>query len=137
MAMKRTVIAAAWLAGTTIPLIMAAVFLFGCCALPFHHVLHRVMPLCRVAAGFLHADHGDHDGDHHPTPPAPEKQKTSGPQLLTTLRGRLSSHQFVSFTTARDAAQSRIAYRSFISLGAARCDQDVGLHALLIETYRI
>jgi hypothetical protein len=135
--MKRTVIAAAWLAGTTIPLIMAAVFLFGCCVLPFHHALHRIMPLCHVAAGILNGNHSDSHGDHHPSPPAPEKQKTSGAQLLTILRGRFSSLGAVAFTTARNAAQSRIAYRSFISLGAARCDQDVGLRALLIETYRI
>jgi hypothetical protein len=28
------------------------------------------------------------------------------------------------------------AYRSFVTLGAVRCDQDVGLH-VLVETFRI
>src|SRR5438105_15198488 len=34
--MRRTVIAAAWIAGTTIPLLAATIFVFGCCVLPFH-----------------------------------------------------------------------------------------------------
>lgn len=135
--LKRTVIAIAWLAGSTIPLTFAAMFLFGCCVLPFHHVLHRVMPLCHVAAGILHANHDGPDSDHHPSPPAPERQKASGPRLLPTFRDDFPAAAQASLMTLRQAAQSRIAYRSFISLGASRCDQDVGLRASLLETFRI
>ena len=123
------------LCGSTIPLVMAAVFLFGCCVLPFHHVLHRVMPLCQIATGILNG-HRD-DGDRHPSPAPPAKQKTANPQLLTTLRLKESPVRSMSFAVARDAARSRIAFRSFITLGAARCDQDVGLLAILIATFRI
>jgi hypothetical protein len=39
--MRRTAIAAAWIAGTTVPLLAAVVFVFGCCVLPFHGYIHR------------------------------------------------------------------------------------------------
>ncbi len=133
--MKRVLVAVTFLFGSTIPLVMAAVFLFGCCVLPFHHVLHRVMPFCHIATGLLNGHHDD--GDRHPSPTAPAKQKAAGPQLLTTLRVKELPYRSMTFAVARHAAQSRIAFRSFITLGAARCDQDVGLFAVLIETFRI
>src|SRR6266849_3953183 len=47
--MRRTAIAAAWIAGTTVPLVGAVVFLFGCCVLPFHAYIHKAIPLCHLA----------------------------------------------------------------------------------------
>ena len=133
--MKRVAIATTFLLGSTIPIVMAAVFLFGCCVLPFHHVLHRVMPFCHVASGILN---GHHDNDNrHPSPTPSSKQKAAAPQLTTTLRGKESPFVSMTFGVARDGARSRIAFRSFITLGAARCDQDVGLLAILIVTFRI
>jgi len=126
--MKRTLIAAAWIAGSTIPLLMATVFVFGCCVLPFHGVIHRVMPLCHIAAELMTGHHGAHDGQ---TPmPAREKQEppkrfvTEAPPLAAALAG----------LEKRELGLPRskgTAYRSFISLGATRCDRDVGLRVLI------
>jgi len=134
--MKRTIIAAAWVAGATIPLFLAAIFVFGCCVLPFHRVLHRALPLCHIAVVFLHGSHGDENGDHHPAPPAPEKQQISGLSLLTILTSRYSVALSDTFALSQPR-YSPVAHRSFIALGAMRCDDDVGLHRLLIATFRI
>ena len=125
--MKRTAIAAAWVVGATVPALMAVVFVFGCCVLPFHGYLHRVMPLCHLAVDFIGGAHGDHDDNTRPIVPAREKQEpvkrvaTSLPRLLH-LAALVSTRQASPF----DAT----VYRSFISLGAIRCDQDVGLYLL-------
>src|SRR5438034_6026949 len=72
--MKRTFVAAAWIAGSTIPLLVATVFIFGCCVLPFHGVIHRLMPLCQTAAAIM-------TGQHHHDPaaqvPMPAREKRS------------------------------------------------------------
>jgi hypothetical protein len=132
---KRTVIATAWIAGATIPLILAAVFIFGCCVLPFHRAIHRVLPLCHIAIGILNGGHGDADRQQ-PVPPAPQKQDVSGPSLLTTLAAKHSLVRTDTFSMSQPR-YSPVAHRNFISLGAVRCDDDVGLHRLLIETFRI
>lgn len=134
--MKRTIIAAAWVAGATVPLALAAVFVVGCCILPFHGLLHKALPLCHVAVDFLSGGHDDHDADHHPAPPPPEKQQVSGPSLLTTLTAKTSLVRGDGWAMFQPR-YSPVAHRSFISLGAIRCDQDIGLQRLLIETFRI
>ncbi|MEA2163529.1 MAG: hypothetical protein QOK37_1656 [Thermoanaerobaculia bacterium] len=122
--MKRTLIIAAWITGSIVPLLASVVFVFGCCVLPFHRYVHRVMPLCRLAVDFI-APHG-HD-DARKSLPAREKQEpvrriaTSLPRVF-----QLAAITNVQRATAIDAT----IYRSFISLGAVRCDQDVGLYLL-------
>jgi len=130
--MRRTAIAAAWIVGATVPVLAAVVFLFGCCVLPFHAYIHKAMPLCEVAVGFLSGEH-HHDGAQQPLP-AREKQEPVK-RVVTDLPRTfyLSDASSVWRTPARFGT---IAYRSFISLGAVRCDQDVGLH-LLIATLLI
>ncbi len=135
--MKRVWIFSAWLFGTTVPMLCAAAFLFGCCVLPFHRAIHRMLPLCRVAAEFLHGDHEDADHQHPSSTPAPEKQQIKAPTLLTTLPAKQSFPHAGSLSARVATLTSATAYRSFITLGAARCDQDVGLQRLLIETFRI
>lgn len=128
--MKRAAIAAAWIVGATVPLLMGTVFLFGCCVLPFHQTLHRLMPVCSAVANFMR---GGHDAAQ-PSSPASEKQqpvKRIAAEAPRTFR--LTMAQAAQHVPAPAAATS---YRSFISLGAIRCDQDVGLH-LLVETFRI
>ena len=130
--MNRVVIAAAWLVGTTIPLLVAAVFLFGCCVLPFHHVLHKVVPLCKVAAGILHSHHPDRD---HPAATAPEKQ-----QPVKRLVSQTTSVYRLNVRVAAVASavlSSPARYRSLIALGAVRCDRDVGLHLAWLDIFRI
>lgn len=134
--MKRTFVAAVWVAGSTIPMALAAVFVFGCCVLPFHGLIHRAFPLCHMAIHMLQGHHDGDDDDHHPAPPAPQKQNAAGPSLVTTLTMRQSIARSATFALSQPRF-SPVAYRSFISLGAIRCDQDVGLHRLMIETFRI
>jgi hypothetical protein len=127
--MKRRVIAAVWIAGATIPLLMAAVFLVGCCALPFHSVTHKLMPICEMAASVMRGEQADRDHDALPSSPAREKQEPVK-RIATQVP---SAFRLAVLTPARhDAArQATTSYRSFITLGAIRCDSDVGLHVLV------
>jgi hypothetical protein len=130
--MRRRVIAAAWIAGATVPLLMATLFLVGCCVLPFHQVAHKLMPICDLAANLMRGD--AHAGHHDATPPAPEKQEPVK-RIVTTVTSafRLATS---ATTTAAISPSAATSYRSFISLGATRCDRDVGLHAL-VQTFLI
>jgi hypothetical protein len=130
--MKRTAIAAAWIIGTTVPLLLAAVFIFGCCVLPFHGVMHKAMPLCDVAVDFIRGEHHHHAGD--PTP-APVREKQEPAKRVATELPR-AFHLSLASSQRRVAPAAATAYRSFITLGAIRCDRDVGLH-LLIATLLI
>jgi hypothetical protein len=126
--MRRTAIAAAWVVGATAPALVAVVFVFGCCVLPFHGYIHRVMPLCHLAVDFIGGPHGDHHDGARQTLPAREKQEpvkrvaTSLPRVFH-LAAVSSIRQVASLVDATS-------YRSFITLGAIRCDQDVGLFLL-------
>jgi hypothetical protein len=127
--MKRTAIAAAWVLGTTVPLVAAVVLVFGCCVLPFHGTLHKAMPLCHLAIDFISGEHADHhDGAQQPLP---ARAKQEPVKRIATEVPR--SFQLAGLTSALRAAAptDTNAYRSFITLGALRCDQDVGLHLLV------
>ena len=133
---RRRLIAAAWVAGTTIPFLLATVFLVGCCVLPFHQVMHKLMPLCEMAASVMRGDHGADGHDHDAVPPAPARERQEPVK-------RIATDVPVAFRLAALTAAERsitptatTAYRSFISLGAVRCDRDVGLH-VLVETFLI
>lgn len=132
--MRRTAVAAAWILGSTLPLLAATVFLVGCCVLPFHGLIHKVLPLCQTAAAMISGDHDDGDHHDHPATPAREKEKPVkrvATETIDTFRLAAAignQHSAVPPTAAR--------YRSFISLGATRCDQDVGLN-VLVETFLI
>lgn len=133
--MKRRLFAAVWVTGATVPLLLATVFLVGCCVLPFHAVMHKLMPICEMAASVMrgdHAEHGEHEHDATP-PPAREKQEpvkriaTEVPSVFRLIGDDVA--RIAAVTPAND-------YRSFITLGAVRCDRDVGLH-VLVETFLI
>lgn len=126
--MSRTAIAAAWIAGTTVPLVAALAFLFGCCVLPFHAYIHKAMPLCQIAIGVIRGEHADHhEGAQQPLP---ARAKQEPVKRIATEVPR--SFQLAALTSVLRAAAptDTSAYRSFISLGALRCDQDVGLYVL-------
>jgi hypothetical protein len=129
--MKRTAIAAAWIFGTTIPVLASVVFLFGCCALPFHSVVHKVMPICHLAVQFIRGDAVATSDAQQPLP-AREKQEPAKRIATNAPRSReLASTSVSTSTLARTlTATNAVAYRSFIALGAIRCDRDVGLHLL-------
>ncbi len=131
--MRRRFVAAAWIAGATVPLLLATVFLVGCCVLPFHSVLHRLMPVCAMAMnGAMNAMSG-HD-DAQSQVPAREKQEPVK-RIAITLSGMLRT-QPANALSMRPRLPSPAAYRSSISLGALRCDQDVGWY-VLVATFLI
>ncbi len=134
--MKRSrLIAAVWITGATVPFLMATVFLVGCCVLPFHAVMHKLMPICETAASIMRGDHGADGHDHDAVPPPPGREKQEPVKRIATEVPALLRLALVS--EARSVAPSAAtAYRSFISLGAVRCDRDVGLH-VLVETFLI
>ena len=125
--MRRTAIAAAWVIGATVPLLAAVVFVFGCCVLPFHGIIHKALPLCHLAIDVMRGDHHDH---HDGQTPMPAREKQEPVKRIATDLPR--SFQVAVLSSVRLTAMSAVttAYRSFISLGALRCDQDVGLHLL-------
>ncbi len=125
--MRRTAIAAAWIAGATVPLV-AAVFLFGCCVLPFHAYLHKAVPLCRLAMVLSSARHGD--PQQGAQPPLPARARQEPEKRIATDIPRSFQLAALASVMRPAATASANAYRSFISLGALRCDQDVGLHLL-------
>jgi hypothetical protein len=130
--MKRRLIAAIWVMGATVPLLLAAVFLVGCCVLPFHQVAHKLMPICDMAASVMRGDHGEHDT----VPPSPAREKQEPVKRMATevpYAFRLAA--LIAGTRVAEPS-SAMGYRSFITLGAVRCDRDVGLH-VLAETFLI
>lgn len=134
--MNRRLVAAIWITGATVPLLLATVFLVGCCVLPFHGVMHKLMPLCEMAASVMRGDHASDGHQHDAVPPEPARQKQEPVQRIASevanafrLLATTASQRVVAPSAATD-------YRSFITLGAIRCDRDVGLHAL-VETFLI
>ena len=127
--MRRTAIAAAWVFGATVPLLGAVVFVFGCCVLPFHGYIHKALPLCHLAIDFISGEHGDHHACAQQPMPARAKQE---PVKRIATEVPRSFHLDATKTAERHVVPTgTTAYRSFITLGAIRCDQDVGLHLLV------
>ncbi len=125
---RRTLIATAWVFGATVPLAAAAIFVFGCCVLPFHGLIDR-LPLCHLAADFMSGEH--HAGDRAAQTPTPAREKQeAGKRLVTAVSQSL---RILLAREPRLMTPSAVAgYRSFITLGAIRCDSDVGLHVLVV-----
>ena len=132
--MKRRLVAAAWIAGAIVPMVMGALLLVGCCVLPFHGVMHRLMPLCETAAKIVRGDPGGHEHEQQPAAPAREKQEP----LKRIASEMPDAFRMIPAAGARIHADPVAAtgYRSFISHGAIRCDHDVGLY-VLADTFRI
>lgn len=131
--MKKTATAAAVFAGLTVPALFGTVFLFGCCVLPFHQVMHRLMPVCEMAAQLMRGEQPQAHDDSPLPAPVREKQATSK-ELLPAVSNRFAVTTWRAHVPA--PASARNTYRSFIAHGALRCDDDIGLqllgHAFLI-----
>ncbi len=126
--MKRQVVAALWITAATVPVLLATVFLVGCCVLPFHRVMHKLMPICEMAASVMRGEtHAGHDGNHDAVPPAREKQE---PVKRIAAEAPFAFRLVAVSAVSRVVASPTSSYRSFITLGAIRCDRDVGLHVL-------
>lgn len=126
--MKRRLIAAVWIAAATVPVLLTTVFLVGCCVLPFHAVMHKLMPICQMAASVMR---GDVDpGPENPAVPAESQDRRDAvKRIVTTVPG---SVRVLAANTMQRLLPPAAAtgYRSYISLGAIRCDRDVGLYVL-------
>ncbi len=133
---RRRLIAAVWITGATVPFLLATVFLVGCCVLPFHQVMHKLMPICEMAASVMRGDHAADGHDHDAVPPPPGREKQEPVKRVATEVPDLFRLAAVTVAQRSVAPSATTAYRSFISLGAVRCDRDVGLH-VLVETFLI
>jgi hypothetical protein len=118
--MRRVSIAVAWIFLSTIPAVVMSVFLFGCCVLPFHRVIHRVFPACHGIVKML-----AHEAQPNATPAKIRAKQTIGTASMTRAAAALA----VGVEPLRSRALIRL--RDRFSLGAMRCDTDVGLHLLL------
>lgn len=127
--MRRRALAVIFIAGAAVPLLAAALFLVGCCVLPFHQTVHQVVPLCHIAAaGMLGGEPGDDT-----TTPAREKDEPVK-RFATSLPRAFRVAEASDVAPVPPAPRS--AYRTFIAHGALRCDQDIGLH-VLVQTFLI
>lgn len=134
--MNRRAVAAAWILGGSLPILAATVFVVGCCVVPFHGLIHKLMPLCDMAASVMRGDHAAGGHDHDALPPAPAREKQETARSFATVMPhaiRLSATVPAQRLVAPTATTG---FRSFITLGALRCDEDIGLH-MLVETYLI
>ena len=124
--MKRTIIAAATVAGATVPALFGTVFIFGCCVLPFHQVMHKLMPVCQLAAQLMSGDQQPASGD--PVEAPSREKQPNAKELLPAASG----HVVLNLSSKHVARTPSLinGYRSFIAQGALRCDDDIGLHLL-------
>jgi hypothetical protein len=125
---RRLWIAAVWLAGAIVPVALMAVFLFGCCILPFHRYVHHVMPLCGGIVKLLASEPVEKTPSTAPRAPEGAKQ---APVVLS--REIPTAIRLASFASTSPALPSP---REELRHSAARCDDDVGLH-LLHSTFLI
>ena len=118
---KRIWIAGLICASAIIPIVVMSAFLFGCCALPFHRVVHRYLPICGSIVRFMTPD------SHHDSVPGKVVTKKRSPiSIVATRTGGVTirpMRQLSSATANR--------FRDQLSHGALRCDNDVGLLLLL------
>ncbi len=107
--MKRIWIAGIYIGGVTVPAVAMTLFLFGCCALPFHRVVHRFFPVCGGIVKMLTTPAHD---DAIPSNAAPKP--TIGKVIFAKRLPGLA-FDVVPLATATPL----------------RCDEDIGLHLLL------
>ena len=117
-----------------VPLVLALV-LVGCCALPFHGLLHRVMPLCAMAEAALTAHHEGTAGHEHPATP-PKKQDDQG-QARPAVKPEPRASLLALTSGSLSSRPPSVALRSQLSPGAFRCDDDVGTRLARLDTLRI
>lgn len=132
---RRRHIVFGWLLAGGASVLLAAVFLVGCCVLPFHDLTHRLLPLCDVAAAVLAL--GNEAGHEHPAVPA---ERQDGPRKQRDASSVAASCPGTTITLAVASVQSLATPtgdRAQISPGALRCDDDVGQRLALLETLRI
>lgn len=135
--MRRTrLFAIAWLLGGTITPAIVAVAILGCCRLPFHGLVHRMMPLCEIAtAALTHHHHDDDDAPAVPAPSRPEAKPTVERAWRAPDRLAVAAPMVLAATLPPPAAGSPP--RRLLPIGAFRCDDDVGTRLAFVETLRL
>jgi hypothetical protein len=128
---RRRIIVLALAGVATAPALLTAAVLFGCCVLPFHREIHRVVPLCHIAAKVL-PDKAPRESPSPAPPPRDEPQK----RFAATATARVALYAAVRVLEVEITAIPS-AHRSLITLGAVRCDEDVGLRLMLLATLLI
>jgi len=114
---RRAFTALTYLTAVALPATLAAIALFGCCALPFHRYIHKVLPLC---TGILKTT------PREPTVPPPARPRVAPPAVAhaeAAIAPDANAH-------ARHRPCAARGERSVMSQGALRCDDDIGLHLL-------
>ncbi len=125
-----------WLLASSAPVVLAIV-LVGCCALPFHGLVHRVMPLCAMAEAALTAHHhGEHDGHEQPVTPPQKQDDQARARPAAKPEPRASLLAALPAGALRSLPPS-VVRRSQLSPGAFRCDDDVGTRLARLDTLRI
>ena len=133
--MRRTrLLAIGWLLGGTVVPAIAAVAILGCCRLPFHGLVHRVMPLCELATAALAHHHHGEDDPAVPAPARPES-KPSAEHAWRVPERLAISPPFVAAASLPPAAGQPP--RRTLPIGAFRCDDDVGTRLAFVETLRL
>jgi hypothetical protein len=125
------------LVASGVPLALTVVLL-GCCALPFHGLVHRLLPLCHLAEAVLTAGDRTGDGGHdRPALPAsPKQDNQDGPRLAWKRETRPS--MIASLVAARlRPLPHGVVVCSQVSAGAFRCEDDVGTRLARLDTLRI
>jgi hypothetical protein len=92
------------------------------------------MPICQRAASVMRGDPAGHE--HDATPPAPAREKQEPVKRFATEAPAVFRFADAGTLPRALAPTPTTGYRSFITLGAVRCDRDVGLH-VLVETFLI
>jgi hypothetical protein len=92
------------------------------------------MPICEMAANVIRGGHAAHD--HEATPPAPARERQEPVKRIATEVPNVFRLAAIGGAPRAIAPTATTAYRSFITLGAVRCDRDVGLH-VLVQTFLI
>jgi hypothetical protein len=137
--MTRRTVVLTWLMASAMPLVLAMALL-GCCALPFHATMHKVVPCGMAEMALTPQPSGEHGGHgRHEQPAAPPAQKHDG-QDGTRLAWKSEARQAAPLPVTVGAivdVPRPPADRSQIALGAARCDDDVGTRLALLDTLRI
>jgi hypothetical protein len=118
---RRLWIAAVWLAGAIVPLVLMAVFLFGCCVLPLHQYVHHAMPFC---GGIVKLLASAPEEQPRSTAPRAQERTKQAPVVMAHAGTTTAMTSSLAAQTARPAPREELRH------GAARCDHDVGLHLL-------
>jgi hypothetical protein len=133
---RRRALVLTWLLASTAPFLLAVV-LIGCCALPLHGLMHRLLPLCQMAEQVLAAHHhGDHEHDQPAAPPPQKQDHQDGPRLAWKSEPRVFVAAPLGPWSLRELPQA-VVHHSQTAPGAFRCDDDVGTRLALLDTLRI